>query len=58
MSFSLQLQPQTVIVKNMTRFQQKPYARSLSVLIGSCLRYISDPFFQTVDNAIHLINRY
>ena len=26
MSFSLQLQPQTVTVKNMTRFQQQPYA--------------------------------
>ena len=58
MSFSLQLQPQTVTVKHMARFQQKAYARSQSLLIGSCLRYISDPFFQTVDNAIHLINRY
>ena len=26
MSFSLQLQPQTVTVKNMTRFQQQPFA--------------------------------
>ena len=46
MSFSVQLQPQTVTVKNMTRFQQQP------------LRYISDPVFQKVDNAIHLMNRY
>ena len=36
MSFSLQVQPQTVTVKNMTRFQQQP------------LRFISDPGFQTV----------
>ena len=46
MSFSVQLQPQTVTLNNMTRFQQEP------------LRYISDPVFQKVDNAIHLINRY
>ena len=46
MSFSVQLQPQTVTVKNMTRCQQQP------------LRYISDPVFQTVDSAVHLINRY
>ena len=46
MSFSVQLQPQTVTVKNMARFQQEP------------LRYISDAVFQKVDNAIHLINRY
>ena len=30
MSFSLQLQPQTVTVKNMTRFQQQPYANPIS----------------------------
>jgi len=46
MSFPVLLQPQTVTVKNMTRFQQQP------------LSYISDPVFQTVDNAIHLIKRY
>ena len=46
MSFSVQLQPQTVTVKDMTRFQQQP------------LRYISHPVFQKVNNAIHLINRY
>ena len=44
MSFSVQLQPQTVTIKNMTRFQQQPLH--------------SDPVFQTVDNAIQLINRY
>ena len=46
MSFSVQLQPQTVTVKNVTRFQEQP------------LRCIPDPVFQKVDNAIHLINRY
>ena len=30
MSFSLQVQPQTVTVKNMTRFQQQPYANPIS----------------------------
>ena len=46
MLFSVQLQPQTVTVKNMTRLRQQP------------LLYISDPIFQKKDNAIHLINRY
>ena len=46
MSFSVQLQLETVTAKNMTRFQQQP------------LCYISDPVFQKVDNAVHLINRY
>ena len=46
MSFSVQLQPQTVTVKKHD-YVSTTTLRSISVLV-----------FQKVDNAIHLINRY